>query len=154
MKSHILLKYIKGFVSISGLFSLLLTSCNSNKNWSEKELLIHRFYTDNIKTSTGDRIFIAVISSNCQDCINTNVELINSWEKNYISITYLLDSNMANEILRRNINIKNKSVIVDANLFVKYGITEGRMLVMYANDGKLELIDLIPDGVKTYDFKY
>lgn len=151
-KLHIQLKYIKALILISGFFSIII-SCNSNTKISEKDKLVHRFFEDNIKNNKGEKIYIAIISSACEDCINTNINFIKKWEQENLKLTYLMDTNMANEISKEITNINEKSLIVNSNIFVKYGITEGRMLVLYANDNKLESIEMIADGIKTYTFK-
>jgi hypothetical protein len=120
---------------------------------SEKDKLIHRFFIDKIQGINKDQLYVAIVSSDCQDCINTNIKFIKQWDSEQRNIIYLIDPNMLEEIAKQHSDILKKSIKIDSNILIKYGITEGRMLVLYVNNNELEYFDIIPDGSKSYEFR-
>jgi hypothetical protein len=143
---------MKVLVLISGIFSLLL-SCSSSSVLSEKDKLIDGFFKENIIANNGEKVYVAIISSGCDDCIKTNAKIIQDWESKGLDIKYMMDENMLNGLSKYLNGIEEKTILVTQNSFFKYGITDGRMLIMYSNDNMISKYDLISEKTQSYSFK-
>ncbi len=137
---------------ISGIFSLLI-SCNSNSYVNEKEKLIYDFFKENVISSDGEKVYVAIISSGCEDCIKVNAKIIQGWESKGLDVKYLMDEYMLVGLSKYLNNIEKKSIIITQNSFFKYGITDGRMLVMYSNENNLVKYEIISEQAKSYNLK-